>query len=185
MPETLELLADLVDIYLPDLKTTDGALGARYFNAPDYPETACRAIKKMLEMGTLKRRFSGGTPPLMIRHLVLPDHLDSTRGVLGWFAENIQNRGNPPPLLSLMFQYTPVGEAKNPAGGRTGGSAAPGRCVGREEYHTVLDWLAEFGIEDGFCQDLVPGGALPDFERANPFPSELAVPVWHWRRGFL
>jgi putative pyruvate formate lyase activating enzyme len=54
------------------------------------------------------------------------------------------------------------------------------------EYETVLDWLGEFGIEDGFCQEPAPGSEwLPDFSHTNPFSSELSTPVWHWREGFL
>jgi len=49
----------------------------------------------------------------------------------------------------------------------------------QEEYDTVLYWLEEFDIEDGFCQELVTGSDwLPDFNRHNPFPSKLSVPAW-------
>ncbi|MDR2493834.1 MAG: radical SAM protein, partial [Spirochaetaceae bacterium] len=39
-PETLSLLEDVMDGYLPDLKTLDAEVGRRLFNAPDYPEAA-------------------------------------------------------------------------------------------------------------------------------------------------
>jgi hypothetical protein len=26
---------------------------------------------------------------------------------------------------------------------------------------------------------------LPDFRKTNPFSSELSVPVWHWKSGFV
>jgi putative pyruvate formate lyase activating enzyme len=107
----------------------------------------------------------------MVRHLVLPGFLDATREVLRWFAEHCRGRA----LLSVMTQYTPAGEA----------AATPARYVSAEEYEIVLGWLDEFGIEDGFCQEPVPGGEwLPDFSRPNPFSSELSQPVWHWREGF-
>jgi putative pyruvate formate lyase activating enzyme len=115
---------------------------------------------------------------LIVRHLVLPGHLDSTREVLRWFAENCAGR-NGGPLLSLMFQYTPV-----PAGRHGAVRSGPDRFASKAEYHTVLGWLSEFGIEDGYCQELAPGSDwLPDFEKPNPFPSNLSIPVWHWKTG--
>jgi putative pyruvate formate lyase activating enzyme len=58
--------------------------------------------------------------------------------------------------------------------------------VNRRDYDRLVEWLDELGIEDGFCQDPVAGAAwLPDFERTNPFLSNLSVPVWHWKTGLL
>ena len=59
----------------------------------------------------------------------------------------------------------------------------PSRYVSKDEYEEVLSMLDEFGIEDGFCQELVTGSEwLPDFNRPNPFSSELSLPVWHYIR---
>jgi putative pyruvate formate lyase activating enzyme len=160
--ETLELLKDHVDMYLPDLKTLDSALAARFFKAPDYPRVAAGAILKMIDM----RDNSART--VIIRHLALPGCLDSTREVLRWFAGHARGRA----LLSLMTQYTPIPALAD----------GPGRFLGRREYETIMGWLEEFGIEDGFCQELLGANDwLPDFTRPNPFPSALSVPVWHWR----
>jgi hypothetical protein len=64
--------------------------------------------------------------------------------------------------------------------------AAPERFLNQPEYETALAWLDEFGIEDGFYQELETSGDwLSDFSRPNPFPGGLAVPVWHWNHGFL
>ncbi|GHT79328.1 hypothetical protein FACS1894130_07710 [Spirochaetia bacterium] len=134
---------------------------------------------------------------VIIRHLVLPGYLDATREVIRWFADHAQGRA----LLSLMTQYTPV----EPHGGILPGSmdcnptdpvGSPGtaafsptaptaRYINQQEYETLLRWLEEFGIEDGFYQELVPDNDwLPDFNRVNPFSSALSLPVWHWKAGF-
>ena len=182
--EALELLKNYVDIYLPDLKTLDSKIAAKFFNAPDYPVAASQAILKMIEMTESKEQrtknkeqrteskerltergeqFDSG---VVIRHLVLPGYLESTRSVLRWFADNAKDRA----LLSLMTQYTPIP-------GR--GDTAPQRYLTEDEYDIVIKWLDEFGIEDGFCQELVTGNDwLPDFKKANPFPSKLSFPVW-------
>jgi putative pyruvate formate lyase activating enzyme len=182
--ETLGLLETVVDVYLPDLKTLDSSLARRFFHAPDYPEYAAGAILKMLEFrGTLRFGHSRGgvgetVPPgkvqvitagVIIRHLMLPDQPESTREVIRWFAENCRGRA----LLSLMTQYTPVGDG-------------PGRYVNEREYEMVLRWFDEFGIEEGFYQELSPDNEwLPDFKQRNPFLSGLSLPVWHWKYGFI
>jgi putative pyruvate formate lyase activating enzyme len=156
--ETLEILGDRIKTWLPDLKTLDAGLAGKFLHAPDYPRIAVRAIQWMMK-----------TRPgdVIIRHLILPGYLESTRSVLRWFADNARGKA----LLSLMSQYTPLDNE----------DGAPERYVSKREYETVLGWLGEFGIEDGFCQELVTGSDwLPDFSRANPFSSGLSVPVWHF-----
>ena len=159
--ETLEMLKDYIDIYLPDLKTLDSEIANKFFSAPGYPQTAASAILKMTEM-----THGDANKKTIVRHLILPGYLESTRLVLRWFAENVKDRAQ----LSLMTQYTPI-----PGIGET----APNRYLRKDEYETVLEWLEEYGIEDGFCQELVTGSDwLPDFSRVNPFPSKLSAPVW-------
>jgi len=163
-PQALELLRDYVEIYLPDLKTLDGGIAAKFFNAPDYPQAAAAAIIKMADMAKAREK-------VIVRHLILPGYLESTREVLRWFAQNIKNRA----MLSLMTQYTPTG------GKTTVLDDIPKGFLSREEYDAVMGYLEEFKIEDGFCQELVTGSDwLPDFTRPNPFSSELSVPVWHF-----
>jgi putative pyruvate formate lyase activating enzyme len=80
-----------------------------------------------------------------------------------------------------MTQYTPVTPVTAaPSGG------PPGRGIDEAEYEKALRWLEEFEIEDGFYQELIHDTDwLPDFERENPFSSELSLPVWHWKQGFI
>jgi len=170
--QTLEILKDYIDIYLPDLKTLDSNVAQKYFNAPDYPETAKAAILKMIDILKEKmlneKPLNGARGKIIIRHLVLPGLLESTRSVLRWFSENIKEHV----LLSLMTQYTPIPNRN---------AEMPDRFLSEEEYKIVLEWLEEFEIDDGFCQELVTGSDwLPDFKLNNPFSSELSVPVWHF-----
>ena len=172
--DALELLRGYADIYLPDLKTLDSGIAQKFFNAPDYPQTAQAAILKMIDMISGRVNANGFSSyedfeayeRVIIRHLILPGYLESTRTVLRWFAENVKGRA----MLSLMTQYTPIPNRNGPM---------PKRYLTQEEYDTVLYWLEEFDIEDGFCQELVTGSDwLPDFNRHNPFPSKLSVPAW-------
>ncbi|MDR1301012.1 MAG: 4Fe-4S cluster-binding domain-containing protein [Treponema sp.] len=177
--ETLALMESALDVYLPDLKTLDPVLGNRFFHASDYPEHAEKAILWMLEKRRL--RFNAAkslVSGVIIRHLVLPDYLESTKAVLHWFAEKAQGKA----LLSVMMQYTPILRntcKENPGPGKLD------RYVHTKEYEQVLGWFDTFAITEGFYQELVPDtGWVPDFNRFQPFSSELAHPVWHWKEGY-
>ncbi|MDR1970646.1 MAG: radical SAM protein [Treponema sp.] len=189
---TLDLLQDRIDVYLPDLKTLDSRMGERFFQAPDYPEYARAAILRMLKCrGELRWKAApqpGAAPPpgvpqpaapvsaaapailvqgVIIRHLIIPGCLESTRDVIEWFSRHARGRA----LLSLMTQYTPCPSDR----------PGPQRRLIREEYEQVMDWLAEYGIEDGYYQE--PSARrdwLPDFNQVNPFASRLSRPLWHW-----
>ena len=168
--EALELLREHVDIFLPDIKTLDSKVSAKFFNAPDYPEVVKAAILKMIDI-VEKKTPENSQEKIIIRHLILPGFIESTYSVLRWFAENIKGRA----LLSLMTQYTPIPSRQN----NPLYTQAPKRYVQKEDYETVMTWLEELGIEDGFCQELLTGNEwLPNFKRENPFPSKLSVPVF-------
>jgi putative pyruvate formate lyase activating enzyme len=173
-PAILALLQDTVDIYLPDLKTLDPELARRFFNAPDYPDHARRTILGMMKSRELRynQNRTALVSGVIIRHLALPGFLEATHEVLRWFADHARGRA----LLSLMTQYTPVGTFPE----------TPARYVSEKEYDTMLGWLEDLGIDDGFCQEFGADAAwLPDFRRRNPFSSDLSEPVWHWREGFM
>jgi putative pyruvate formate lyase activating enzyme len=170
--EALELLKEYVDIFMPDMKTLDSKVSAKFFNAPDYPAVASAAILKMIDIVQNKELGSQDKmPKVIIRHLILPGYLESTRSVLRWFADNAKDRA----LISLMTQYTPIpGREKFPPSKRP-----PERYVNKKDYEIVMEWLDEFGIKDGFYQELITGSEwLPDFKQLNPFPSKISVPVW-------
>ena len=165
--DTLEMLFEQVDIFLPDLKTLDQELSEELFKCGDYPEVAAEALK---EIATRKeeRRVGGKLKQgMIVRHLVLPGHLESSLQVLSWFKEALYDKC----LLSLMFQYTPVSPLK-PMGSLN-------RRVNRAEYEAVLGYLERLNIERGFIQELeAEQDVLPGFEKGNPFPLALAKPLW-------
>ena len=139
--ETLRLLEGLVDVYLPDLKYADNTLAARLSRAPDYFETATAALREMyrqvgaavLEDGQLSRG-------LLVRHLVLPGHLDNSLRVIEWLAEAFP-KGDV--LVSLMSQYVPIGVQEPPLDRRVTG----------EEYAGAVSWLELCGLKNGYVQD--------------------------------
>ncbi len=145
LPETVARLKDAVQVWLPDMKYSDPALAAQFSGAPDYPEIAKAAIRAMCkqagdpvfdEDGMLIRG-------VLIRHLVLPGHLENTFGVIDWVRDAFP-KGSV--LFSLMSQYTPPKEET--------GFPELARRLTAEEYAQAERYLFDSGIEDGFLQEL-------------------------------
>lgn len=162
---TLKSLAPSVEIWLPDLKTLDSITAKKIYGCPDYPVMAKQAMGFMIQQGVphfdKQGKMLSGT---IVRHLIIPGHLESTRGIIQWFAENAKGKA----LLSLLSQYTPVtipGESR----------PIPDRFVSKEEYLQVLQWLDDYDIDEGFIQELETGSDwLPDFNNPQPFSADLA-----------
>ena len=144
--ETLRMLEGKVQIYLPDYKYADAALAGRLSAAPDYPAVAEEAIREMYrQTGDFRTDGDGMLQSgVVVRHLVLPGHLDNTFSVIGRMRELFPRQGQV--LFSLMSQYTPVAELPQ--------FAELTRRLTAEEYEQAQDCLFDSGIEDGFVQDL-------------------------------
>lgn len=142
--EALKILENKVQIYLPDLKYSDDELSLKYSKAPNYFETATKAIKEMYrQVGKCKFDENGiMTKGVIIRHLILPNNLENTKVVIDWVKENF-NDGDV--LFSLMSQFTPNKACRIPE---------LTRRLTQEEYNEIEEYLFESGIEDGFMQEL-------------------------------
>lgn len=151
-PETLRKLAGKVDIFLPDMKYADNALAKRLSGAPDYFEVAGEAIKTMAQL-TGPVRFAGDrlVKGTVIRHLILPGHVENSLRVLDWIGETFAHGEV---LVSLMRQYTPMPGAVSPLD----------RRITEEEYQAVLSWMYLNDLE-GFTQEAESADAdfIPDF----------------------
>ena len=141
---SLKLLENKVQIYLPDLKYVDDELAIKYSDAPDYFEIATNAIKEMYrQVGNCEFDEDGiMTKGVIIRHLILPNNLENTKRVIDWVKENF-NDGEV--LFSLMSQFTPNKTCKIPE---------LSRRLTQQEYDEIEDYLFLSGIEDGFMQEL-------------------------------
>ena len=151
-PEVLEALAGAVDIFLPDMKYADSALAQALSGAKDYFPVAAAAIRKMAEI-TGPVEFSGekvkkGT---IIRHLILPGHIENSLKVLDWIGETFAPGQV---LVSLMRQYTPMPGLQPPFD----------RQITQQEYEAVLSWMYLNDLE-GFTQEEAAAdrGFIPDF----------------------
>lgn len=150
--ETIASLDGLVDIYLPDLKYSSNALAARLSGAEDYVSVAQDAIREMVrQTGPVQWQGDKITKGVIIRHLILPGCVDNSLGVLDWIGENFAPGQV---LVSLMRQYTPMGNLRAPFD----------RRISQEEYEAVLSWMYLNNLE-GFTQEAeaADAGFIPDF----------------------
>jgi putative pyruvate formate lyase activating enzyme len=108
-PDTLELLEGIVDIYMPDFKFWNPASSRAYCDVPDYPEVARQALRVMhRQVGELTMDAEGiARRGMIIRHLVMPQGLAETRGILTFIAEHLSRDT----YVNLMPQYRPCGQA--------------------------------------------------------------------------
>ena len=145
--ETIKSLSGLVDIYLPDLKYSDDALGKSLSGVSDYFKVTTAAIKEMVtQVGPVVWDGDKIVKGVIIRHLILPGQINNSLGVLDWIGDNFK-KGEV--LVSLMRQYTPMP-----------GLPAPfDRGISEEEYDAVLSWMYLNDL-DGFTQEETSASTL-------------------------
>ena len=132
----LDLLAGAVDIYLPDLKFWLPATAGRYADAPDYPDIARQAIRRMhRQVGDLEVGADGlARCGLLVRLLLMPGLGAETAAILRFLAEQI----SPRTYVNLMAQYHPCGEAER--------FAELCRGVSGAEYRQALACARSLGL---------------------------------------
>lgn len=89
--ETIKMLNGYIDVYLPDLKYYTNELSKKYSNVDNYFEVATNAIKEMYsQVGNAVFDDNGIIQKgVIIRHLVLPNHIQNTKNILKWINENL------------------------------------------------------------------------------------------------
>ena len=141
--ETLKMLEGYVDIYLPDFKYSDNELAKRLSKVDNYFEIATQALTEMYKQ-TGKSVFNNDgimQKGMIIRHLVLPNHILNSRRVLKWINENMHDV-----YVSVMAQYFPTYKAKD--------IDDINRKLTKEEYEQIENYLYRLDLENGYIQEL-------------------------------
>lgn len=142
--ETLKALEGYIDVYLPDLKYYSSEISKKYSKVDNYFKVASVAIKEMQrqvgnpifdENGIIKRG-------VIIRHLVLPNHILNTKKVLKYIKENFDEDT----YISVMMQYFPAYNAKN--------DSYINRKLSKKEYREVEKFLYTLNLKNGYIQEL-------------------------------
>lgn len=154
--ETVKLLSDTVDIFLPDFKYSCSDIAKKYSNAENYPEIATEVINEMVntarplsfdENGLLK---SG----VIIRVLALPGEEKNTKGVL----KTIKKLWNTKVIVSLMSQYTPMPDIESKC-------PSLARRLTDEEYEELTGYVKGLRLDNVYFQEgqSASESFIPDF----------------------
>jgi len=106
--DTLRILKDVIDIYMPDFKFWGRDISKICCHAQDYPQIARKAVKEMYDqVGDLKTDKSGiAYTGLIVRHLVMPGRLDDSEQILRFLKEKVFCNTH----VNIMSQYSPMGD---------------------------------------------------------------------------
>lgn len=142
--ETLKMLEGYVDVYLPDLKYFYNDLAKELSGINNYFEIATDAINEMYRQVRNPVLDENGIiqKGLIIRHLILPNHLQNTKQVLKWIYKNLGKET----FVSIMAQYFPEYNALK--------CNDINRKLNREEYKKAEEFVNEIGFINGYMQDL-------------------------------
>jgi len=162
----LELLDNVVDVYLPDLKYADDESGYVYSKVRGYKEYSRKALKEMYrqtgpdlvldDAGLLKRG-------LVIRLLVLPNDVGSVQESIEWIRDEL----SPRVAISLMAQYYPTHQAAT-----NNRFVLLSRRIRESEWMKATAALESLGMEEGWVQEFdgAPFYYRPNFNDAeHPF----------------
>ena len=135
--ETLKLLDGIIDIYMPDMKYSDDMNARRFSGVKEYPAVNQAAVKEMhRQVGDLELDEHGvAKRGLLVRHLVLPNGIAGTEGVVRFLAQEVSLNT----YLNVMAQYYPSHRAfKIPV---------LSRPLTREEFAQAVKLAREHGLE--------------------------------------
>ncbi len=105
--DSIKLLKDIIDIYMPDFKFWDNNLSRRFLFTEDYSDIARNSIKEMhAQVGDLKFNENGiAVRGILLRHLVMPNCIEDSKKILEFTAKNISVHT----FINIMDQYHPAG----------------------------------------------------------------------------
>lgn len=142
--ETIRSLEGYIDIYLPDFKYADNLLAKRLSNIDNYFEIATSAIKEMYRQVGKSTFFNDEgvmQKGLIIRNMVLPNHILNSRKVLKWINDNMCDV-----FVSVMAQYFPTYKSKD--------FLDISRKLSKEEFDEIESYLFRLNLDNGYIQEL-------------------------------
>lgn len=142
--ETIKMLDGYIDVYLPDFKYYSNELGKKYSGVDNYFNIASNAIKEMINQVGFPEFDEEGmiVKGVIIRHLVLPNHIQNTKNILKWIKDNLPQKV----WVSVMAQYFPTYKAKE--------DELLNRKLRAKEYREIENFLYLLNLENGYLQEL-------------------------------
>ena len=153
--ETLKELEGLIDVYLPDFKYINNEVAFKYSGIKNYFEIVTNAILEMRrQVGNIVLDKDGIVEKgLIVRHLILPNHVKNSKAILKWILENIGKDT----FVSIMAQYFPTHGAMN--------YPEKNRKITRRELKSVEKYMYELEFNNGYIQNVGKNEEeyVPDF----------------------
>jgi putative pyruvate formate lyase activating enzyme len=123
--KSLSLIIDFMDFWLPDFKYGNNSCAEKYSGIKNYYDVLTR---------NLKRIHDDGSGEIIIRHLVMPNHVECcSKPILDYIAKEI-----PKCVVNIMGQYRPEYKAFN--------FTEINRRPKMSEMHEVKNYADELGI---------------------------------------
>lgn len=152
---TLKLLRDTVDVYLPDFKYFSDKYAIKYSGCKDYFKYASEAIKEMVRQKPKCIFNDEGNivSGVIVRHMLLPGMEDDSKKILSYLYGVYKNNI----FYSIMNQYTPVRVCKY---------EELNRKVDKRVYEDVIDYAWNIGIRNAMVQEdgTVSESFIPKFD---------------------
>lgn len=158
LPEIIKLLDGIVDIYMPDMRYAYSVTAKKYSQAINYPKFNQASILEMQRQVGIAHLDKKGIMKhgLLIRHLVLPNHISGTEEILRFISKKI----SPLTHISLMSQYFPCYLVHQ--------FPELERIITQEEYQEAIDLMAKLDLNNGWIQE---SGGLARFAGTNIKPN--------------
>lgn len=138
--ETLKLLENIIDIYMPDIKYSDNKVASRLSGIKNYWNVVRAAVREMhRQVGDLHIGKKGiAKRGLLVRHLVLPNDIAGSEKVIDFITEEISKNT----YVNIMDQYHPSHKADE--------YVELNRRIRMAEYEKVLEYAKLKGLNRGF-----------------------------------
>jgi putative pyruvate formate lyase activating enzyme len=121
--ETMNLLIGIIDLYLTDFKYGNDECANRLSKVDNY-----------LEIVKRNHKFAHNTAEMIIRHLVMPNHVECcSKPIMKWIRDNLPNA-----VVNIMAQYRPEYHAKD--------YDDINRSVRMEEFFKVKEYAEKLNI---------------------------------------
>ena len=147
-PETIKLLDEVVDVYLPDFKYYNDELAKKYSGCSNYLEHVKSSLDEMVRQKPKCIFDKDGNiiSGVIVRHLLIPNMEEDSKKILKYLYQTYGNKI----YISIMNQYTPVRKCKYDELNNT---------IPNIIYDDIIDYAWDIGIRNAFIQE---GGTQSD-----------------------